>query len=79
VQATAMQMVDADDWTQRFLGTARAMVAVRVAGPLSVFAGPTLNVFVDSEPQKIDPAGYGWKIGSDVRLWPGIQAGLRLF
>lgn len=79
VQATAMQMVDADDWTERYLCSGRAVVAVRVVGPVSVFAGPTFNVFVDSEPQKIDPVGYGWKIGSDVRLWPGILAGLRLF
>jgi hypothetical protein len=79
VQATGMQMVDADDWTERYLCSARAVVAVRVVGPLSVFAGPTFNVFVDSEPQKIDPVGYGWKVGSDVRLWPGILAGLRLF
>lgn len=79
VQGTAMRMVDEDDWTERYLCSARAVVAVRVAGPLSVFAGPTINVFVDSEPQKIDPVGYGWKIGSDVRLWPGVLAGLRLF
>ena len=79
VQAATMQMVDADVWTDRHLHTARAVVAVRLAGPLSVFAGPTFNVFVDSESQKIDPVGYGWKIGSDVRLWPGILAGLRLF
>ena len=79
VQATWMRMVDEDDWTERYLSSVRAMVAVRLAGPLSVFAGPTFNVFVDSEAQKIDPVGYGWKIGSDVRLWPGILAGLRLF
>jgi hypothetical protein len=79
VQAATMQMVDADVWTDRHLHTVRAVVALRVAGPLSVFAGPTFNVFVDSETQKIDPVGYGWKIGSDVRLWPGILAGLRLF
>ena len=79
VQAAWMQMVDADAWTERYLWSARAVVAARVVGPLSVFAGPTFNVFVDKEPQKIDPVGYGWKIGSDVRLWPGILAGLRLF
>lgn len=79
VQAAAMRMVDEDAWTDRHLYSARAVVAVRVLGPLSVFAGPTLNVFVDSEPQKIDPVGYGWKFGSDVRLWPGVLAGLRLF
>lgn len=79
VQATAMQMVDEDAWTERFLGSARAVVAVRVAGPLSAFAGPTFNVFADSERQKIDPVGYGWKVGSGVRLWPGVLAGLRLF
>ncbi|HEY6059263.1 MAG TPA: hypothetical protein VIV10_01645 [Gemmatimonadales bacterium] len=79
VQATWMRMVDEDDWTERYLSSVRAVVTVRVAGPLSVFAGPTFNVFVDSEPQKIDPVGYGWKVGSDVRLWPGILAGLRLF
>ncbi len=79
VQGTAMQMVDEDAWTERYLGSARAVLAVRVAGPLSVFAGPTFNVFVDSEPEKIAPVGYGWKIGSDVRLWPGVLAGARLF
>ncbi len=79
VQAAAMRMVDEDAWTERHLYSARAVVAVRMAGPLSAFAGPTFNVFVDSEPQKIDPVGYGWKVGSDTRLWPGILAGLRLF
>ena len=79
VQATAMKMVDEDAWTDRFLGSARVVAAVRLVGPLSVFAGPTFNVFVDSEPQKFAPVGYGWKIGSDVRLWPGFLAGLRLF
>lgn len=79
VQAATMQMVDADAWTDRHLSSARAVVAIRVAGPLSAFAGPTFNVFVDSEPLKIEPVGYGWKIGSNVRVWPGILAGLRLF
>ncbi len=79
VQAATMRMVDEDDWTERHLSSARAVIAVRVAGPLSVFAGPTFNVFVDSEPQKIEPVGYGWKIGSDTRLWPGFLAGVRLF
>lgn len=79
VQAVTMRMVDEDAWTERFLSSVRALVAVRAAGPLSVFAGPTFNVFVDREAQKIDPVGYGWKIGSDGRLWPGILAGLRLF
>ena len=79
VQAAAMRMVDADVWTERHLYSARAVVALRVVGPLSVVAGPTFNVFVDSEAQKIEPVGYGWKIGSRVQLWPGILAGLRLF
>ncbi|HEU4385570.1 MAG TPA: hypothetical protein VFR85_18945 [Anaeromyxobacteraceae bacterium] len=79
VQATTMRMVDEDVWTDRYLSSARAAVALRVAGPLSVFAGPTFNVFVDREAHKIDPVGYGWKVGSDTRLWPGILAGLRLF
>lgn len=79
VQATTMRMVDEDVWTGRYLSSARAVLAARVAGPLSVFAGPTFNVFVDREARKIDPAGYGWKAGSDTRLWPGILAGLRLF
>ncbi len=79
VQGTWMRMVDADAWTDRQLCTARAVVAARVAGPLSVFAGPTFNVFIDAERQKIEPAGYGWKIGSDVQLWPGFLAGIRLF
>jgi hypothetical protein len=79
VQATAMRMVDADEWTDRHLYSARAVVATRVVGSLSAFAGLTFNVFVDSEPQKIDPVGYGWKVGSDVQLWPGLVAGLRLF
>lgn len=79
VQATTMRMVDEDVWTDRYLSSARVVVALRVAGPLSVFAGPTFNVFVDREAQKIDPVSYGWKIGSDTRLWPGILAGLRLF
>ncbi len=79
VQAVAMQMVDQDELTARYLGTARAVVAFRLVGPLSVFAGPTFNVFIDKEPRKIEPVGYGWKIGSDVQLWPGFLAGLRLF
>jgi hypothetical protein len=79
VQTTAMQMVDADHWTERHLYSARAVVAVRVVGPLTAFAGPTFNTFVDREPRKIDPVGYGWKVGSDVQLWPGFLAGLRLF
>jgi hypothetical protein len=78
-QATAMEMVDEGAWTERGLFSARALVALRVAGPLSVFAGPTFNAFVDSEPHKIDPVGYGWKASSSVRLWPGAVAGLRLF
>ncbi len=79
VQAVAMQMVDEDTWTERGLFSLRAVVGVRLAGPLSAFAGPTFNVFVDREAQKIDPVGYGWKTSSDVRLWPGVLAGLRLF
>jgi hypothetical protein len=79
VQGTAMQMLDEDRVTERYLCTARAVAAVRLVGPLSVFAGPTFNVFVDGEPQKIEPVGYGWKVGSDVQLWPGFLAGLRLF
>jgi hypothetical protein len=79
VQATALQMVDAGAWTERRLCSARAVAAVRLAGPVSVFAGPTFNVFVDSEPQKISAVGYGWKVGSGVQLWPGVLAGLRLF
>ena len=79
VQTAAMQMVDQDKLTERYLCTARAVVAVRGVGPLSLFAGPTFNVFIDREPQKIDPVGYGWKIGSGVQLWPGFLAGLRLF
>ncbi len=79
VQTAAMRMVDEDAWTERHLYSVRAVVAVRMAGPLSAFAGPTFNVFVDSEPQKIDPVGYGWKVGSGTRLWPGVLAGLRLF
>jgi hypothetical protein len=79
VQAATMRMVDEDAWTERQLSSARAVIAVRVAGSLSAFAGPTFNVFVDSEARKIDPVGYGWKIGSDTRLWPGVLAGLRIF
>ncbi len=79
VQAVAMQMVDEDHLTDRYLGVGRAVVGLRLVGPLSLFAGPTFNVFVDKEPQKIEPVGYGWKIGSDVQLWPGFVAGLRLF
>jgi hypothetical protein len=79
VQAVSLQMVDQNALTTRHFSSARAVVAMRVAGPLSAFAGPTFNVFVDSEPRKIDPVGYGWKIGSDVQLWPGFLAGLRLF
>jgi hypothetical protein len=72
-------MVDQDKLTERHLCTARAVVAFRLVGPLSVFVGPTFNAFIDREPQKIEPVGYGWKIGSDVQLWPGFLAGLRLF
>jgi hypothetical protein len=79
VQTVAMQMVDENDLTERYLATARVVAAIRLVGPLSVFAGPTFNAFIDKEPQKIDPVGYGWKIGSDVQLWPGFLAGLRLF
>ncbi|HET6923702.1 MAG TPA: hypothetical protein VFI16_11205 [Anaeromyxobacteraceae bacterium] len=79
VQAAAMQVVDADHWTERFLCSARAVVAMRVVGPLSVFAGPTFNFYVDSEPRKIELVGHGWKSGTGVRFWPGILAGLRLF
>ncbi len=79
VQTVAMQMVDQDALTERYVGTVRAVVAFRVVGPLSLFAGPTFNVFVDRERQKIDLVGYGWNIGSDVRLWPGFLGGLRLF
>jgi hypothetical protein len=61
------------------LHSARAVLAARVAGPVSVFAGPTFNVLVDSETQKIDPVGYGWTPGSGVRMWPGVFAGLRVF
>jgi hypothetical protein len=79
VQAVAMQMVDQNALTDRHLTSARAVVAMRVAGPLSVFAGPTFNLFVDSETRKMEsPAGYGWKLGSSTHLWPGFLAGLRL-
>jgi len=45
----------------------------------SAFHYRTRNVSYSAYPPKINPVGYGWKVGSDVRLWPGILAGLRLF
>jgi hypothetical protein len=45
-----------------------------VAGPVSVTAGATFNVFVDCEAHKIDFSGHGWSAGPDVRLWPGFLA-----
>lgn len=73
-------------WLNRFsqegessqvLGRARLIAALRMLGPMSVFAAPTLNAAFRDDPlgaPSFIPAAQLWH---GTTLWPGIQVGVR--
>jgi hypothetical protein len=68
---------DTDDG-ENVLGSLRATVAYRAAPWISVFAGPSLNVWAADE--KNDDIDLGTDVGlwNDSRAWVGFAAGVRL-
>lgn len=76
----SMHTVHAGDWnSSQSIAQLRGQIGYRIAGRFAVFAAPTFNVGFDFEgtaPETLT-AFPGWQAGT-VRLWPGLQLGIRI-